>query len=61
MFFVEPACGERDIVVTTSIWCMCLVHAYIVYARVRPSGFVWAITFIFMHGLKTGTVVPLEK
>ena len=22
---MEPPCGERDIVVTTSVWCMCVV------------------------------------
>ena len=31
--FVEPACGERDIVVSISAWCMC-VHAW-----VRPDLF----------------------
>ena len=23
--FVEPACGERDIVITTSVCCMCVL------------------------------------
>ena len=29
--FVEPACGERDIVVTMTVWCMFMcpcVHAF---------------------------------
>ena len=30
-FFVQLACSERDIVVTTSVWCMC------VHACVRPD------------------------
>ena len=32
-FNVEPACGERDIVVTTSVQCMC-VHASV---RICPG------------------------
>ena len=35
--FVEPACGERDIVVTTSVWCMCVRCAVCVRACVRPD------------------------
>ena len=37
--FVEPACGERDKVVTILVRCMC----------VCPSRFVPAITLTFMH------------
>ena len=37
--FVKPACcGERDIVVTTSGWCMCM-HALCVRKCVRPDLF----------------------
>ena len=34
--FVEPSCGEQDIVVTTSVRCMC-VRALCVRTCVRPS------------------------
>ena len=27
LLFVKPACGEQDIVVTTTVHCMCVVHA----------------------------------
>ena len=33
-FFVEPACGERDIVVTTALWRMLHVHASV---RIFPG------------------------
>ena len=33
--FVEPTCGERGIVVTTSVQCMCVVHVCI---RLEFSG-----------------------
>ena len=54
---VEPACGERDIVVTTSVLCMCVVRASVVRASVvrasvRPSEIVRAITRTFMHGFQ---------
>ena len=55
--FVEPACGERDIVVTLSVRCMC-VHCAVC---VRPSGFVMAITSTFMHGFQNCTVVLLDE
>ena len=48
LFFVEPACGERDIVVLISFRCMC-VHACCV---MHLSGFVRAIPSIFMHGFQ---------
>ena len=36
--FVEPACGERDIVVTTSVRCMCVVRSCVVlHATVHPD------------------------
>ena len=41
--FVEPACGERDIVVTFSVRCMCVRCACV------SSGFVRAETCTFMH------------
>ena len=44
IIFVEPPCGERDIVVTLSVRCMCMCCAC-----VHLSGFVWAITSTFMH------------
>ena len=42
--FVEPSCDERDIVVTMSVWCMCVF--------VRPSKFVWTITSAIEDGFK---------
>ena len=42
IIFVEPACGERDEIVTISVRYMC----------VRPSGFVQAITCTFVHGFQ---------
>ena len=42
--FVEPACGERDIVVTISVRCTCMFCSCL-----RPPGFVRAITSTFMH------------
>ena len=43
-FFVKPAYGELDIVVTTSVWCMC-VHFVCIY----PFRFVLAITSSKFH------------
>ena len=40
--FVEPACGERNI-------CYNFSSVYVRALRVRPSGFVRAITSTFMH------------
>ena len=45
--FVEPACDERDVIVTISIRCICVR-----WACVRPSEFVRAITSTFMHGFQ---------
>ena len=42
-----PACGEQDKVVTTSVWCMCIVHACM-----HLSGLVQAITCTCMHGFQ---------
>ena len=39
--FVEPACGEQDIVVTTLVRCMCM-----------GAGFVRAITSTFKDGFQ---------
>ena len=47
LLFVQPACSERDIVVTISVWCMCVC---VRCACMRPSGFVGTITYTFMHG-----------
>ena len=46
--FVVPACGERDIVVTTSVRGMC-VRACIMPACFLPSGYVQVIISTFMH------------
>ena len=48
ILFVEPACCERDIVVTISVRYMCILQC----ACIRPSIFVWAITSTFMHGFQ---------
>ena len=45
--FVESTCSERDIVVTTSVWCICVCCGCM-----RPSRFVWAITCTFMYGFQ---------
>ena len=50
LLFVEPACGERDIVVKTSLRCICLCWALCVC--VHPSEFVSAITCTFVHGFQ---------
>ena len=42
--------------VTTSVQCMCIVHACVHCAYVRLSGFVLAITCIFMHGFQNNLV-----
>ena len=53
LHFVEPACSERDIVVTTLVLCMCVRCAcHMCTCVVRPSGIVWAITCTFMHGFQ---------
>ena len=52
LIFVEPACGERDIVVTFSVHCMCMPCVCVcvcVYAGMFLSRFVQAITSAFMH------------
>ena len=49
MIFVEPACGGQDIVVAISVQCMCIRCACVC---VHPSGFVQAISSIFMHGFQ---------
>ena len=49
MIFVAPACGERDIVVTTSVCCMSVRALYIRCACVRPSGFFRAISSTYMN------------
>ena len=74
-FIVEPACSERDIVVTTFtrkcfvLWsllavsetqlsqllfsvCECALHACVLALCIRPSRFVRAITYTFMHGFQ---------
>ena len=45
-FFVEPACGEGDIVVTISLYVRALCTRALC---VRPSKSVRAITYAFMH------------
>ena len=55
MIFVEPACGEQDIVVAISVQCMCSV----VHVCVHPSGFVQAISSTFMHGFKKNSNMTL--
>ena len=45
-----------NVVVTTSVQCMCIVHACVRCAYVRLSGFVLAITCIFMHGFQNNLV-----
>ena len=57
--FVVPACGERDVVVTTttSVRCMCV-------DCLRSFGFVRAITSTFIYGFQNNqddTVVLLEE
>ena len=47
MIFVEPACGEQDIVVK-----FCSVCACVMCACVHLFGFVWAITWTFMYGFQ---------
>ena len=42
VLFVEPACGELDIVLTMTGQCMCM----------RPSEFVWTITYTIMDGFQ---------
>ena len=49
IIFVEPACGERDTVVTVSFWCICMCYVYIAHACLHPSLFILAITSTFMH------------
>ena len=48
LVFVEPACGER------SCYNFSSVHVHCTY--VRLSGFVLAITCIFMHGFQNNLV-----
>ena len=60
LIFVEPACGERDIVITTSVWCKCMLYVQELCASVQ----IWpAITCTFVHGFqkKFGSVVVLEE
>ena len=45
ILFVQPACGELDIVVTTSVQCIC-VRAFCMHL----SGFFQAITCAILHG-----------
>ena len=45
-FLSRPLAVKRDIAVTILLRCMC------VHVCVRPSGFVQAITHIFMHGFQ---------
>ena len=45
-----------NVVVTTSVQCMCIVHACVHCAYVRLSGFVLAITCIIMHGFQNNLV-----
>ena len=45
-----------NVVVTSSVQCMCIVHACVHCAYVRLSGFVLAITCIFMHGFQNNLV-----
>ena len=47
VIFVAPSCGERDIVVTISVWCMCVRRACM-----HQYGLVRAITCTFMHGFQ---------
>ena len=47
-FVVEPAYCEQDIVVTTSVWYICVV-----LVCMHPSGFVRAITNTFKHGFQS--------
>ena len=42
MIFIKPACGERDIVGTVSVQCLCLLLIE----------FVQAITSTFMHAFQ---------
>ena len=50
---VECACGERDTVVTTSVWCICIVHACLGLGH-NLNIFAW-ISKLF------GTVVLVEE
>ena len=45
VFFVAPAGGERDIVITASVWCLCVCKYVSVCVRLD---FVHAITSLFM-------------
>ena len=44
---VKPACSEGDMNVRISVWCMCVLFAY-----VHLSRYVRAITCTFMHGFQ---------
>ena len=50
IIFVKPAGSGRDIVVTTSVWCICIVCVHC--ACVHLFGFVRAITWSFVHGFQ---------
>ena len=51
--FVELACNQQDIVVTSSVQCMCM------RACIHLSGFVHAITY-FMHGFQNNLAQMLS-
>ena len=55
---MEPACGERDIVVTILLGVCAVVHVC-----VRPAGIVPTRISTFMHGFQInfGTVVIFEE
>ena len=44
--FVEPALGEQDIVVTMTVWCMC------VHWCIHPSEFVQTVTSTIVDGFQ---------
>ena len=50
--FVEPTCGEGDIIVTTSIHVLACVACVRLSGCVLLSGFVGVITCTFVHGFQ---------
>ena len=57
--FVEPVCGEQDIVVTPAVRCMCMCLC--VHLSVGPSKFVQTITSTIMDGFQFDTSVVHHK
>ena len=54
--FVQPACSEQDIIVTTLVQCMCGCECIVL-----PSRFVQAIASTFMHGFQNNLAQLLSS